>query len=65
MYTHVSKCKNDTKKKVKKERRKASQKWAGRVAQGLGPEFKLQYHRKKNSKSCFHNFNLCTQSFSL
>jgi hypothetical protein len=27
----------------------ASEKWAGGVAQGVGPEFKPQYHKKKKN----------------
>jgi hypothetical protein len=33
-----------------KKKKKPSQKWAGRVAQGIGPEFKLQYCKKKKRK---------------
>jgi hypothetical protein len=32
------------------QKKKKSQKRAGRVAQGVGPEFKLQYHKKKRKK---------------
>jgi hypothetical protein len=31
--------------------KKPSQKRDGRVAQGVGPEFKPQYHKKKKRKS--------------
>jgi hypothetical protein len=33
-----------------KKKKKAPQKWAGGVAEGVGPEFKPQYHTQKNVK---------------
>jgi hypothetical protein len=35
--------------------RNPSQKRAGGVAQGVGPEFKSQYHKKKKSTGCDYN----------
>jgi hypothetical protein len=35
------------KKKKTKKKKSPSQKRAGRVVQGIGPEFKPQYHKKK------------------
>jgi hypothetical protein len=32
------------------EKKNLSQKRAGKVAQGVGPEFKPQYHKKKKKK---------------
>jgi ABC-type transporter MlaC component len=41
-------CKTLSRKKQNKtKQKKPSQKRAGRVAQGIGPEFKLQYRQKK------------------
>jgi hypothetical protein len=34
----------------KKKKKKPSQKRAGGVAQGVGPEFKSQYHKKKKTE---------------
>jgi hypothetical protein len=34
----------------KKKQNNPSQKRAGGVAQGVGPEFKLQYHQKKKKR---------------
>jgi hypothetical protein len=48
MYIHVSKCKNDkTKERNSKKENTHQKKKACRVAQGEGPEFKPQYHKKK------------------
>jgi hypothetical protein len=32
---------------TKKKKKNPSQKWVGGVAQGVGPEFTPQYHKKK------------------
>jgi hypothetical protein len=32
------------------KKKKKSQKWAGGLAQGVGPEFKPQYRKKKKKK---------------
>jgi hypothetical protein len=34
--------------------KKLSQKRAGRVAEGVGPEFKPQYHKKEKKKELCH-----------
>jgi hypothetical protein len=45
LYAHMNKI------KIKKKRKKkAIIKRAGRVAQGVGPEFKLQYRQKKKKR---------------
>jgi hypothetical protein len=44
---------------LEKKKKRKSQKGAGIVAQGEGPEFKPQYHKKKKKKKPKTNKNPC------
>jgi hypothetical protein len=57
LYAHMNN------KNIKIKKKNLSQKRAGGVAEGAGPEFKPQYHKEKNKKemsNSLHPDQLCS-----